>query len=481
MAKQGRAKKQNKLGTGMITPMQVAFIVDCYLSDNNYSSTLSSFRSEASDLLPRTHGNEVPEGLMGLDRILDEYIRLRAQRLAMDREKQKVETVMKGMQDLIRDYHSETVEGVSVPIATYPPQIMPSPTVQFFCGPNPLNSSHPSNPLSVGNMMHVPPIRNNSKSPLLPPKAGEAKFSTPTYIQSSTKRKASKSIAKEPPSPKRLCTQSSSVSNIVKGVGLSSQETSTSNIAGCNKEKRPVVLSASDDNSAIRSSVQGSSVVKKLFRHPEGFQPNASSPKTPPQAFTSQMDKSLSPLEISVLNAADTNCFPNVTSSSCSLISSETIIISPLKHKGYYAVERSYQVTCSPIKTCATNLGKREHVKGRLDFDKDDAFESMEKPFAVDNSTSPSDAETSVGLDFDLPDFEIFDGDFLSGLLVDIGDQNEGLSACHTENTCILAGAEECGGYLNTPDYSISATAGASAECIGLQGSSDGVTPVEKK
>ncbi|XP_020686847.1 uncharacterized protein LOC110102727 [Dendrobium catenatum] len=475
MAKQGRAKKQNKLGTGIITPMQVAFIVDCYLSDNNYSSTLSSFRSEASDLLPRTHRNEVPEGLMGLDRILDEYIRLRAQRLAMDREKQKVEAVMKGMQDLIRVYHSETGEDVSVPIATNPPQIMPSPTVPFFCGPNPLNSSHPSN------MMPGPPIRNNSKSPLLPPKAGEARFSTPTYIQSSTKRKASKSIAKDPPSPKRLCTQSSSVPNIVKGVGLCSQETSTSNIAGCNKEKRPVVLSASDDNSAIQPSVQGSSVAKKLFRHPEGFQPNGSSPKTPPQAFTSQMENSLSPLENSVLNAADNNCFPNVTSSSCSLISSETIIISPLKHKGYYAVERSYQVTCSPIKTCATKLGKREHVKSRLDFDKADAFESMEKPFAVDNSTSPSDAETSVGLDFDLPDFEIFDGDFLSGLLVDIGDQNEGLSGCHTENTCFLAGAEECEGYLNTSDYSISATAGASAECIGLQGSSDGVTPVERK
>lgn len=59
MAKQGRAKKQDKLGTGKVTPMQIAFIVDRYLSDNNYSTTLSSFRSEASDLLSRTHGKEV--------------------------------------------------------------------------------------------------------------------------------------------------------------------------------------------------------------------------------------------------------------------------------------------------------------------------------------------------------------------------------------------------------------------------------------
>lgn len=237
---------------------------------------------------------------------------------------------------------------------------------------------------------------------------------------------------------------------MILGVGLSSQENSASNIDdGCNKGKRPVVVPTSDDNSTTKPSVQGSSVVKKLFRHSEGSQPNASSPKTPPQALTSQTDKSLSPLENSARNATtatdtNNNSFPNVvaSSSSCSLISSKTIIISPLKHKGYYAVERSYQVTCSPIKTCATTkLGKREHVKGRLDFDKFEAFESKEKPFTADNPTtsSPSDVETSdVGLDFDLTDFENFDEEFLSGLLVDIDNQNEGFSAgCHALNNSI--------------------------------------------
>ncbi|KAK8923901.1 hypothetical protein KSP39_PZI019119 [Platanthera zijinensis] len=108
----------------------------------------------------------------------------------------------------------------------------------------------------------------------------------------------------------------------------------------------------------------------------------------------------------------------------------------------YYAVERSYQVTCSPLKTSATKLGKRENVKGRLDFDKIDAFERIEAPCPlVDKSTSsPSDAETPGGLEFDLPDFEIFDGDFLSGLLVDFDVQNEKFSGGHSDVNSMITG-----------------------------------------
>ncbi|KAK8923902.1 hypothetical protein KSP39_PZI019118 [Platanthera zijinensis] len=338
MAKQGRGKKHERLGTGMVTPMQIAFIVDRYLSDNCYTQTLSNFRAEASDLLSRTHGKEVPKGLMGLADILDDYIRLKEQRLAMDREKQRVDAAMKGMQDVIRLYHSDTAETVSTSLATPLPQIMASPaTVPLLCSSNPRNGSQSGN----------------------------------------------------------------------------------------------------DDNSTIRPPpLKGPSVVKELFKHPDNYQPNTSSPKTPPQPLASQIDKSLSPSENSIIT-------------SCSLISSETIIISPLKNKGYYAVERSYQVTCSPLKTSATMLGKRENVKGRLDFDKIDAFERIEAPCPlVDKSTSsPSDAETPGGLEFDLPDFEIFDGDFLSGLLVDFDVQNEKFSGGHSDVNSMITG------YRNFPFF----------------------------
>ncbi|KAK8943508.1 hypothetical protein KSP40_PGU001252 [Platanthera guangdongensis] len=486
MAKQGRGKKHERLGTGMVTPMQIAFIVDRYLSDNCYTQALSNFRAEASDLLSRTHGKEVPKGLMGLADILDDYIRLKEQRLAMDREKQRVDAAMRGMQDVIRLYHSDSAETMSTSLATSLPQIMASPAeVPLLCSSNPRNGSQSGNLASsalhfvlssfisdVGknrrpkgellqprlqffdtellilssiicfflhleyyrfgdNTIHGASTINISKPLLLPPKDSNARFSAPVRTQSSAeKRKASK--LKEAPSMKKLRTHSPCLSNIEQELGSCSLEAFTN-------RGNSLVLSKLDDNSTIKPPpLKGPSVVKELFKHPDNYQPNTSSPKTPPQPLASQMDKSLSPSENSIITAVER---------SCSLISSETIIISPLKNKGYYAVERSYQVTCSPLKTSATKLSKRENVKGRLDFDKFDAFERIEAPCPlVDKSTSsPSDAETPGGLEFDLTDFEIFDGDFLSGLLVDFDVQTEKFSGGHSDVNSMITG------YRNFP------------------------------
>lgn len=59
MAKQSKPKKPENLGKGKVTPVQVAFIVDRYLADNNYAGALSAFRSEAADLFSKTKGKEV--------------------------------------------------------------------------------------------------------------------------------------------------------------------------------------------------------------------------------------------------------------------------------------------------------------------------------------------------------------------------------------------------------------------------------------
>jgi hypothetical protein len=50
MGRQGRGKKPEKLGTGKVTPVQVAFIVDRYLAENHYTKTLTEFRSEAASV-----------------------------------------------------------------------------------------------------------------------------------------------------------------------------------------------------------------------------------------------------------------------------------------------------------------------------------------------------------------------------------------------------------------------------------------------
>lgn len=62
MAKQGKSRKndsQNIIGKGKITPVQVAFIVDRYLADNNFSQTRNAFREEASSLIPKSSLQEV--------------------------------------------------------------------------------------------------------------------------------------------------------------------------------------------------------------------------------------------------------------------------------------------------------------------------------------------------------------------------------------------------------------------------------------
>lgn len=59
MGKQSKSKKQEFIGKGKVTPVQIAFIVDRYLSDNSYTNTRSTFRSEASDLISRSPVQEV--------------------------------------------------------------------------------------------------------------------------------------------------------------------------------------------------------------------------------------------------------------------------------------------------------------------------------------------------------------------------------------------------------------------------------------
>lgn len=59
MGKQSKSKKQEFVGKGKVTPVQIAFIVDRYLSDNSYAHTRSTFRSEASHLIAKSPVQEV--------------------------------------------------------------------------------------------------------------------------------------------------------------------------------------------------------------------------------------------------------------------------------------------------------------------------------------------------------------------------------------------------------------------------------------
>ncbi|XXG85659.1 hypothetical protein AAC387_Pa11g0696 [Persea americana] len=106
MGRQSKASKQESFGKGKVTPVQVAFMVDRYLSDNNYTKTLSVFRTEASNLLTRTRGGQAPKGLLSLGAILDEYICLKEQKLMVDNERNRVERLLQGMQAAMNAYNS---------------------------------------------------------------------------------------------------------------------------------------------------------------------------------------------------------------------------------------------------------------------------------------------------------------------------------------------------------------------------------------
>ncbi|XP_028076897.1 uncharacterized protein LOC114278938 [Camellia sinensis] len=115
MGKQTKSKsrKPESYGKGKVTPVQIAFIVDQYLSDNNFSQTRSTFRTEASDLISKSRVQEAPKSLLTLGAILDEYICLKEQKVTLDQEKYclekekiRVQTLLRGMQDVMNGYNA---------------------------------------------------------------------------------------------------------------------------------------------------------------------------------------------------------------------------------------------------------------------------------------------------------------------------------------------------------------------------------------
>lgn len=174
------------------------------------------------------------------------------------------------------------------------------------------------------------------------------------------------------------------------------------------------------------SPIQGSSVAKNLFNKPsQSPTSNSSGPKTPPRAASSQSDKSISPLEeVSSTAKSHHNDNPmETTPTNCTIISSKTIIVSPAKH---FSIERNHCTFSSPSKANLKRQTKREHVKGRLDFDGSE----FDMPICLDNtavhgdgsSTSESEKEGDI-FDLDLPNFDhAFGPDFcLTELLTDFG------------------------------------------------------------
>ncbi|RAL39288.1 hypothetical protein DM860_002821 [Cuscuta australis] len=329
-----KSAESAQLGKGKVTPAQVAFIVDCYLGDNNLSETRSAFHSEAPHLFSKSPPQESTK-VLSLGELLDEYVCLKGQKLAVDKErglleqeKLRLQNLLKGMQDVMNAYNASATLNT-------PPALVSSSS-QFPAGGK------------------APAKANNADS-------GHDNPSKLSAIPSSVHRNASNG-----------------------------------------------------------TTVQGSTVSKCLFKQStQSPTTNSSGPKTPPRASSSQSGKSISPQEISSTATSGNDFTPQqMVSPNCMIISSETIRVSPSKQLGYYSIERNRCIsTLSPVKA-NMNSTKRDHVKGRLDFDASDLPSCSTKvPSPGGNSTSESDGEMfdldldALGMEFNLSellvDFEL--------------------------------------------------------------------------
>lgn len=159
-----------KIGKGKVTAVQVAFIVEQYLADNNYANALSAFRSDAADLFAKMKTKksrskekekEVPKGLLGLGEILDEYISLKEQKLLLQQDKVRVENAMHAFHNLMRAYCQSSGSGSLLPVSTGTPS-SPSDLIP----PQFVASNHPQCQPQLQPL--IMPFLPHTASPLLP-------------------------------------------------------------------------------------------------------------------------------------------------------------------------------------------------------------------------------------------------------------------------------------------------------------------------
>ncbi|KAK3031354.1 hypothetical protein RJ639_036062 [Escallonia herrerae] len=402
MAKQtkskSKAKNPEKIGKGKVTSVQVAFIVDRYLSDNNFTQTRSAFRTEAPDLVSRSPVQEAPKSLLTLGELLDEYIVLKEQKVILDQEKARLEqekfrvqNLVQGMQMVLNAYNAGGAAAALPPTASS--GIAQSSAVVSQID---LTSGSPA-----GYPVHnTPAIMSTSR---LPSTSNLRSFSTPMTNPTTSKRRNSSIDALD--APKTAKRSRNSTINQLKAKGIESLP-QPSNAPSNNR--------AALDVSAIQASpqvdehngspFQGYSVAKCLFNQNGQSPPNNSFPKTPPRPTSSQTGISVSPIETAT---STDNVTPHqITSTNCTVITSEMIRVSPEKQIAYYSIERNHRISSSsPIKRNLKRLSKRDHVKGRLDFDGSDTAMNSGKPNSCGISAlEPPKAGDIFDMDLPRPD-----------------------------------------------------------------------------
>ncbi|MBA0824237.1 hypothetical protein Goarm_020917 [Gossypium armourianum] len=201
-----------------------------------------------------------------------------------------------------------------------------------------------------------------------------------------------------------------------------------------NGKKPTLKRSSSPDCGANESTTHISGVAKCLFNQPQ--------PMTPPQAVSPHSEKLMTPVDVSTtVNCSLNNTPQGITPTNCTIISTERVTVSPLKQVTCYTIERNHCISsCSPVKTCSKRVGKRDHVKSRLDFDGTEVMENVHKPMTNETSTSESEMDADL-FDLDLPNLDALGANFsFSELLVDLDLGCDGTNGYACEPTLATSG-----------------------------------------
>ncbi|KAH1241954.1 hypothetical protein GmHk_07G019405 [Glycine max] len=441
--KQSKARKPEVFGKGKVTPTQIAFIVDRYLCDNNFSSTRSTFRNEASSLISHSPIHEAPKTLLTLGEMLDEYICLKEQkvmlnqeRAAVEQEKNRVQMLLQGMHNVMTAYNASGNLPAPASAAKSAVVTVPQPTFGY--------KSQPGNPTSVQIKSNAPPLPQSSNS-----NVEGGNFSTPTLNVCDRKRKDTKAVD-APSAAKKPRGRSSSRKIVVQGQNALQQSDKAVNNT---MVAQPSTIQSSSEKCIPRESqVQGYNVAKCLFNRSTTSVPsNSPVPKTPPRTKSSHSDTHISPAEVSSV----ATCNRAVTPSHCTVISTKRVMVSPAKQMAY--IEMSHCI--SPVKTNSEKVSKRDHVRSRLNFDAADVPGRLDNPLPNEISTSESEKELDI-FDIEFPNFDALGTDFsFTEMLNDLDFSCEGMDfSCHPTPSPSMDNASgsshECNGNHATPELS---------------------------
>ncbi|KAK7294613.1 hypothetical protein RJT34_17502 [Clitoria ternatea] len=441
--KQSKGRKPEVFGKGKVTPTQIAFIVDRYLCDNNFSSTRSTFRNEASSLIANSPIQHVPKSLLTLGEMLDEYICLKEQkvmldqeRVIVDQEKNRVQMLLQGMQNVMTAYNASG--NLPIPAAKSAVVAIPQPTFS--------NKSLPGNLTSMQSKVNTQSLPQSSNS-----NAERTNFSTPMMNVSDRKRKDTQAVD-APLVVKKSRGRSSSKKIPVQGQNAVEQSDNAINNTAI---AQPSAIQSSSENCIPRESqVQGSNVSKCLFNQSSLSVPsNSPVPKTPPRANSSHSDTHVSPSEISSV----ATCNREVTPTRCTVISTKRVMVSPAKQMAYIEMSRCI----SPLKRDSDKVSKRGHVRSRLDFDASDVPENLDNENPLPNEISTSESEKELDLfDLDFPNLDAFGMDFsFTDMLNDLDFSCEGIDfSCHPTSSPSMDNASgsshDCNGNDVMPESS---------------------------